>query len=65
MIMSKQVQIREEDIPNGWSIEAADFFNKLLQRKPMNRLGIRGISELKNHPWYKILMVAVITIWQF
>ena len=53
MIMSKQVQIREEDIPNGWSIEAADFFNKLLQRKPMNRLGIRGISELKNHPWYK------------
>ena len=25
----------------------------MIQRKPMNRLGVNGPSEVKNHPWYK------------
>jgi hypothetical protein len=25
----------------------------LIQRKQENRLGYNGISELKNHPWFK------------
>ena len=29
-MLSKNVQISLGDIPNGWSEEAADFFNKLL-----------------------------------
>jgi hypothetical protein len=29
-----------------------DFINGLLQRKQDKRLGINGIQELKNHPWF-------------
>jgi serine/threonine protein kinase len=52
-ILSKQVQIKRHEIPKGWSIEAADFINKTLQRKPINRLGLNGPEEVKNHPWFK------------
>lgn len=40
-------------IPEGWSIEAADFINKLIQRKPANRLGLNGAEEVKQHVWLK------------
>ena len=52
-MMIKNAQITLSEIPNGWSEEAADFFNKLLQRKPENRLGYKGIWELKQHRWMK------------
>lgn len=52
-IQAKQVQIKIEDIPKGWSIEAADFINRLIQRKPAKRLGTNGPSEIKAHPWQK------------
>jgi hypothetical protein len=52
-ILSKQVQIKRHEIPKGWSIEAADFINKTLQRKPVNRLGLNGPGEVKDHPWFK------------
>lgn len=29
-ILAKQVQIRKNEIPEGWSIEAADFINRVL-----------------------------------
>jgi len=29
-ILAKQVQIRKNDVPPGWSLEAADFINKLI-----------------------------------
>lgn len=29
-ILSSQVQIRKDHIPNGWSIQAADFINRLI-----------------------------------
>lgn len=41
-ILSKQVQIRKSEIPQGWSADAADFCNKLIQRKPVSRLGNGG-----------------------
>ena len=34
-------------------MEAADFVNKLLQRKPANRLGLNGPAEVKSHVWFK------------
>lgn len=35
-------------------MEAADFINKMIQRKPQNRLGSgEGTSEIKNHPWLR------------
>lgn len=52
-IFAKQVQIRKHEIPDGWSLEAADFINKCLQRKPANRLGLNGPHEVKQHVWLK------------
>lgn len=55
-ILSKQVQIKKGNIPTApyeWSIEAADFINKMVQRKPHNRLGYNGSEEVKNHPWLR------------
>ena len=53
MIISKQVRIDEDEIPEDWSIEAADFINQLLLRKAKKRLGANGIIELKYHIWMK------------
>lgn len=51
LIIQKNVQIRQEQIPEGWSQEAADFCNLLIQRKQTNRLGYNGPQEVKTHPW--------------
>ena len=53
LIMANQVQIKKFNIPEGWSETAADFINKLIQRKQTKRLGYNGIEEIKNHPWLK------------
>jgi len=29
-MIAEQVHIKKSDIPEGWSIEAADFINKIL-----------------------------------
>ena len=50
-ILAKQVQIKPQDLPAGWSVEVCDFVNRLLQRKPHNRIGYSGIKEIKDHPW--------------
>ena len=52
-IMSNQVRIIKDEIPKGWSMESADCINRLIQRKPSNRLGYRGATELKEHSWFK------------
>ena len=52
-IMKEQASIKMSQIREGWSIQAADFFNKLIQRKPANRLGFGGIEEIKSHIWMK------------
>ena len=52
-ILAQQVTIKRSALPEGWSIEAADFICKCLQRKPGNRLGLNGPSELKNHIWLR------------
>ena len=52
-ILASQIQIKGKDIPKDWSIEAADFINKLILRKSKDRLGFHGIQEIKNHPWFK------------
>jgi len=28
-ILAKQVQIKKNEVPKGWSLEAADFINKV------------------------------------
>jgi serine/threonine protein kinase len=50
--MSKgQVKIKEP--PKGWSPEIVDYINKLLIKNPEERLGSKGFSELKFHPWLR------------
>ena len=51
LIMANQVQIKKFIIPKGWSQQAADFINKLIQRKQNKRLGYNDIDEIKKHPW--------------
>ena len=52
-IFSTQVQVKKGMIPPGWGLESADFINRLIQRKPANRLGLRGPTEVKEHLWFK------------
>ncbi|CAD8131941.1 unnamed protein product [Paramecium octaurelia] len=52
-ILAKQVQIKRSEIPDNWSLESADFINRLIQRKPANRLGFNGPQELRQHSWFK------------
>ena len=52
-IMAKQAMIKTSEIDNGWSVEAVDCINRLLLRKPSRRLGYKGASEVKQHPWFK------------
>ena len=53
LIIYKQARLEESDIPYSWSLESADFINKLLKRKPTKRLGYHGVKEIKNHDWLK------------
>ena len=59
-----EIQITKNDIPNGWSLEAADFINRvstyiyytkiqLLIKNPEKRLGFPNIINIKNHSWIK------------
>lgn len=51
-ILEKQVVVKKEEAPSGWSEEAVDFVNQLIKRKPMKRLGANGADEVKQHPWF-------------
>ena len=51
LILNKQAKLKKNEIPDNWSLNAADFINKLLIRKAEKRLGHNNISELKSHPW--------------
>ena len=53
-ILSKQVLVTKKNLnKKKWSHDSGDFINKLIQRKPNERLGFNGIKEIKNHPWLK------------
>lgn len=43
-MLAKQVQLKRNDLPDDWSVDALDFINKLIQRRPEQRLGINGIA---------------------
>ena len=50
--MQRQATIRKNEVPAGWSMEAADFINKCLARKASHRLGNKGNVEVKQHAWF-------------
>ena len=61
VILHKQVKIKFSDIDKNnklfinwnWSKDGIDFINKLIMRKPKERIGYYGINELKEHKWMK------------
>ena len=53
-IMTKGIKVCKKNIPNDWTIEAADFMSKLLKVDPNERLGNNGIEEIKTHSWLKL-----------
>ena len=53
-VLSKQILVNKKNLQEcGWSIEAGDFINRMIQRKVIKRLGYNGINEIKNHYWFK------------
>ena len=52
LILTKQAKVDYDDLPDGFSNNIADFINKLIQRKPKNRLGKNNIDEVLNHTWF-------------
>ena len=53
-VLRRQAKIEPDDTPNGWSQESVDFINNCLKRKDSRRLGFTGgVSDLKNHIWFK------------
>ena len=52
LILTKQAKVDYDDLPEGFSNNIADFINKLIQRKPKNRLGKNNIDEVLNHTWF-------------
>lgn len=51
-ILAKQAYIKQNELPDGWSMDSIDFINRAIQRKPHKRLGFNGIDELKGHKWF-------------
>jgi serine/threonine kinase 32 len=52
-LFSHEINLTDDDIPEGWDTSIADLINRLLQRKKKKRLGNNGIDEIKSHPWFK------------
>ena len=52
-LASNEVQIKKGEQPKGWSNDCVDIVNNLLQRKEDQRLGAKGIEEIKQHNWFK------------
>ena len=49
-----EIKVDNEDLPDEWNDDnVLDFINKLLKRKKGKRLGCKGCSEIKDHPWFK------------
>ena len=45
------LQISKDQIPEGLSLEFADFINRLIQPSETSRLGVYSVREVKEHPW--------------
>ena len=52
-MMARQVRLVKSQVPAGWSMEAVDFVNKLIVRRPEDRLGFGGPHEVKGHNWMR------------
>ena len=51
-VLNKQVQLKLEN-NQDWTNELIDLVNRLIQRKPENRIGFGGYAEVKNHAFFQ------------
>lgn len=51
----KNTDINWPSIPDEMSLEAADLIGKLLTPEPHQRIGYSGMTELKNHNFFKTI----------
>ena len=54
-ILNKNINLNANNMKEKFSIDAADFVNRLLRKKNKQRLGSRGIEEIKNHKWFEYI----------
>ena len=52
-LSNKEIQIKKGEQPIGWSNDSVDIINKILKRKEGQRLGAKGIEEIKKHNWFQ------------
>ena len=52
-IKNNYININNINEGENWSKESINFINNLLKRNPEERLGYKGINELKQHLWLK------------
>lgn len=45
--------VKADEVPSGWSPEAANIINGLICRKEEDRLGKLGVKSVMAHPWFK------------
>ena len=51
-MITKEIHLKQKDLPKGWKdVNVIDFINRLLKRKPKERLGRGGVKEVMEHPW--------------
>lgn len=52
-VLDAQKLLKKIDTPESWNLEATDFINKCISRRPESRLGLNNCVELKTHVWLK------------
>ena len=54
VMFSREINISEKELPEGWSACYSDLVNRLLARKPSDRIGFKkGVTEIKEHEFFK------------
>ena len=54
MFTKEEINLNNDDLPEDFEdYNIIDLINGLLKRKKGKRLGSKGISEIKNHPYFK------------
>ena len=48
-ILTKETQIKESELPKGFSLNCMNFINRMIKRKQVERLGYNNIKEIFNH----------------
>jgi serine/threonine protein kinase len=63
-ILASSCKIDIKKFNTEWSPEAIDLCNKLLKRKPDQRLGSKGIGCIKSHPWFNDINIRLLKNFQ-